>query len=89
MLTNSDSNAMIAIYETHPEAEAAVAELQRAGFDMHGFPNGGRSAYDTKLFQQAPHVSFDRAFGNQELDSNFLVALAGRHTLKDCELART
>ena len=25
---------MIAIYETHPEAEAAVAELQRAGFDM-------------------------------------------------------
>src|SRR5947207_12249892 len=34
MLTDSDSNAVIAIYETHPEAEAAVQALQQAGFDM-------------------------------------------------------
>jgi hypothetical protein len=30
MLTDSDSNAVVAIYETHPEAEAAVQALQRA-----------------------------------------------------------
>jgi hypothetical protein len=29
-----DSNAAIAVYDTHSEAEAAVKELQRAGFDM-------------------------------------------------------
>src|SRR5436190_12524287 len=34
MLTDSDSNAVIAIYETHPDAEAAVQALQQAGFDM-------------------------------------------------------
>jgi hypothetical protein len=34
MLTNSDSNAVIAIYDTHPEAEAAVQVLQKGGFDM-------------------------------------------------------
>jgi len=34
MLTNSDSYAVIAIYDTHPEAEAAVQALQKAGFDM-------------------------------------------------------
>src|SRR5438309_78478 len=34
MLIDSDSNAVIAIYETHPEAEAAVQALQEAGFDM-------------------------------------------------------
>jgi hypothetical protein len=34
MLTDSDSNAVIAIYETHPEAETAVQALQQAGFDM-------------------------------------------------------
>jgi hypothetical protein len=30
----SDPKAVIAIYNTHPEAEAAVKELQRGGFDM-------------------------------------------------------
>jgi hypothetical protein len=30
----SASNAAIAVYDTHSEAEAAVKELQRAGFDM-------------------------------------------------------
>ncbi len=34
MLTKSDTKAVIAVYDTHPEAEAAVGELQRAGFDM-------------------------------------------------------
>lgn len=34
MFTSSDSNAVIAIYETHPQAEAAVQSLQKAGFDM-------------------------------------------------------
>lgn len=34
MLANSDSNAVIAICETHREAEAAVQALQKAGFDM-------------------------------------------------------
>jgi uncharacterized membrane protein len=30
----SDPKAVIAIYNTHPEAETAVKELQRGGFDM-------------------------------------------------------
>ena len=30
----SDTNAVIAVYETHQDAEGAVKELQRAGFDM-------------------------------------------------------
>jgi uncharacterized membrane protein len=30
----SDPKAVIAVYNTHPEAETAVKELQRGGFDM-------------------------------------------------------
>ncbi len=30
----TDTNAVIAVYETHSEAESAVKELQRSGFDM-------------------------------------------------------
>jgi hypothetical protein len=30
----SDAKAVIAVYNTHPEAEVAVHELQRAGFDV-------------------------------------------------------
>ena len=30
----SESNSVVAIYETHSQAEEAVKELQRAGFDM-------------------------------------------------------
>jgi len=33
-LVTSDEKAVIAIYNTHPEAEAAVNELQRASFDV-------------------------------------------------------
>jgi len=34
MQLTSDAKAVIAIYNTHPEAEAAVNELQRASFDV-------------------------------------------------------
>jgi len=34
MLTDSDSNAVIAICETDPDAKAAVQTLQKAGLDM-------------------------------------------------------
>jgi len=30
----SETNSVVAIYETHPQAEEAVKELQRSGFDM-------------------------------------------------------
>jgi len=30
----SDNNAVVGIYKTHTEAETAIKELQRAGFDM-------------------------------------------------------
>lgn len=30
----SDPKAVVAIYDTHPEAEAAVKQLQKGGFDM-------------------------------------------------------
>jgi hypothetical protein len=31
----SENNAVVAIYESHLDAEEALKELQRAGFDMH------------------------------------------------------
>ena len=30
----AENNAVVGVYHTHPEAEAAVKELQRSGFDM-------------------------------------------------------
>ncbi len=30
-----DATAVVAVFDTHPEAEAAVKELQRGGFDMN------------------------------------------------------
>ena len=30
----SDNNAVVGVYDTHTEAEAAIKELQHAGFDM-------------------------------------------------------
>ena len=30
----SETNSVVAIYETHTQAEEAVKELQRSGFDM-------------------------------------------------------
>src|ERR1700735_4206808 len=29
-----DTNAVVAVFDTHPEADEAVKELQRSGFDM-------------------------------------------------------
>jgi hypothetical protein len=40
MMTNN--NAVVAIYKSHAEAEAAVKELQRAGFDMKKLSIVGR-----------------------------------------------
>jgi hypothetical protein len=36
------NNAVVAIYKSHPEAEAAVKELQRSGFDMKKLSIVGR-----------------------------------------------
>jgi uncharacterized membrane protein len=38
----SKSNSVVAIYASHPEAEAAVKELQRAGFEMKQLSIVGR-----------------------------------------------
>jgi uncharacterized membrane protein len=32
--TNADTNAVVAIYDTHDAAEEAIAELKKSGFDM-------------------------------------------------------
>ncbi|MEO8341438.1 MAG: hypothetical protein ABI604_17330 [Nitrospirota bacterium] len=38
MATNDTNNATVAIYKSHPEAEAAIKDLQRSGFDMKKLP---------------------------------------------------
>src|SRR6204780_319746 len=38
----TDNNAVVAIYKSHSEAEAAVKELQRSGFDMKKLSIVGR-----------------------------------------------
>ena len=40
--TKKLDNAIVATYESHPEAEAAVKELQRAGFNMKNLSIVGR-----------------------------------------------
>src|SRR5579862_4452447 len=40
--TKKLDNAIVAIYKSHPEAEAAVKELQRAGFNMKNLSIVGR-----------------------------------------------
>jgi hypothetical protein len=40
--TKKPDNAIVAIYKSHPEAEAAVMELQRAGFNMRNLSIVGR-----------------------------------------------
>ena len=37
---NTKENAVVATYDTHTEAEEAVKELQRSGFDMKKLSNG-------------------------------------------------
>ena len=41
----SDTNALIAVYETHSEAENAVKELQRSGFDMQKLSVVGKDVH--------------------------------------------
>jgi hypothetical protein len=38
----NSNNAVVAIYKSHPEAEAAIKELQRSGFDMQKLSIVGR-----------------------------------------------
>jgi len=40
-----DLDAVVAVYTTHAEAEAAVKELQRAGIDMHTLSIVGKDAH--------------------------------------------
>ena len=42
MTNNNANNAVVAIYKSHTEAEAAVKELQRSGFDMKKLSIVGR-----------------------------------------------
>ena len=45
-MTNKNAkNAVVAIYKTHTEAEAAVKELQRSGFDMKKLSIVGRDEH--------------------------------------------
>jgi hypothetical protein len=39
---NNQSNAVVAIYKSHAEAEAAIKELQQSGFDMKKLSIAGR-----------------------------------------------
>ena len=41
----SEQNAVVAVYATHTEAEAAVRELQRAGIDMHTLSIVGKDSH--------------------------------------------
>jgi uncharacterized membrane protein len=41
----SEQNAVVAVYATHVEAEAAVKELQRAGIDMHSLSIAGKDTH--------------------------------------------
>lgn len=42
MTNNTDNNTVVAIYKSHDEAEAAVKELQRSGFDLKKLSIVGR-----------------------------------------------
>jgi uncharacterized membrane protein len=41
----SEQNAVVAVYASHVEAEAAVKELQRAGVDMHSLSIVGKDSH--------------------------------------------
>ncbi len=38
-------DSIVAIYDTHPQAEAAIKELQAGGVDMHSLSIAGRDAH--------------------------------------------
>ena len=41
----TSKNAVVAIYKSHPEAENAIKELQRSGFDMEQLSIVGRDCH--------------------------------------------
>jgi len=41
-MTKTNCNSVVAIYKSHPEAESAIKELQRSGFDMKQLSIVGR-----------------------------------------------
>jgi len=45
MTNTTSNNAVVAIYKSHAEAEAAVKELQRSGFDMEKLSIVGRDRH--------------------------------------------
>src|SRR5579864_1306052 len=45
MIDKSNNNAVVAIYKSHTEAEAAVKELQRSSFDMKKLSIVGRDEH--------------------------------------------
>jgi len=52
----AEYNAVVGIYTTHPEAEAAVKALQRSGFDMQQLSIVGKDYHtEEHLNRRAPH----------------------------------
>lgn len=43
--TTNKNNAVVAIYESHAEAEAGIKELRRSGFDMKKLSTVGRNCH--------------------------------------------
>jgi hypothetical protein len=54
MTNNNANNAVVAIYTSHAEAEAAVKELERSGFDMEKLSIVGRDCHTEE------HVTINR-----------------------------
>jgi hypothetical protein len=55
----TENNAVVAIYKSHPEAEAAIKELQQAGFDMKKLSIVGRD-YHTDEHVVGYYTTSDR-----------------------------
>lgn len=55
----SEKSAIVAVYNTHVEAEAAVRELQRAGVDMHTLSIVGKD-YQTEEEVRGYYTTGDR-----------------------------
>jgi len=45
----SETNSVVAIYETHSKAEEAVKELQRSGYDMKKCRSSARIIIPTSM----------------------------------------
>lgn len=54
-----DSNSVVAVFETHAQAEAAVKELQRSGFDMTRLSIVGKG-YRTEEHPMGFYTTWDR-----------------------------